>query len=321
MARYVEMLIRYWVRFAILLIVAPMALGAGSALLFRTYQGTASIWVEAPSYFGQTVTPAGWNLFLTPAQNQSDTLNELLSTDAFVTNIEDRLIQNGAVPDVHTADAVVNSFPSHLHVNANGAHLVTLTFSNERQGTSTAVLTATIQLFQERLTAVQVEQANLSTSFLSGQLASAQARLNTSQAALQKYLADHPRVTISTVPQAIQSDLDKLVAQVRQDQGDVTQLQTQLDQATFLGAAAQHLVETNTKLIDEPRIAKTGLLGDGSSLKRAALVALACLTLGAAYLLLLVWVDKTARDANELNSRLKVPVLATVPRFNLLELL
>jgi capsular polysaccharide biosynthesis protein len=61
------------------------------------------------------------------------------------------------------------------------------------------------------------------------------------------------------------------------------------------------------------------LLGDNSSLKRAALFSLACFTVGVAYLLLLVWVDKTARDAKELDSRLQVPVLATVPHYSLLE--
>ncbi len=319
MARYVEMLLRYWVRFAILLVLAPIALGATSALFLRTYEGTASIWVEAPNYFGQTVTPAGWNIYLTPAQNQSDNLNELLSTHAFGTTIAHRLMQTGVVSDAATADTIVSSFPSRLHVIADGAHLVTLTFSNERQAVCTAVLNVTIQLFHERLAAVQIEQADLSTSFLSGQLTSAKARLNTSQAGLQTYLADHPGLKIETTPSAVQTDLDKVASQVRQDQAEVLQLQSQFDQAQFLGAGAQRLVETNTKLIDEPRIAGRGLLGDGSSLKRAALVVLACETLGLAYLLLLVWADKTARDSKEIENRLKVPVLATVSQFTFLE--
>jgi uncharacterized protein involved in exopolysaccharide biosynthesis len=319
MARYVEMLLRYWVRFVILLIIAPMVLGASSALYFRSYTGTASLWVQIPSYLGSTVTPALWNIYLTPAQNQADTLNELLSTDAFVTQIGDRLMETRAITDDTELSAVLRSLSTHFQVTADGAHLVRLTFSNERQATCTAVLKVTIQLFQERLTAAQVEQADLSTTFLSGQLKAAQAKVNASQAALQKYLAEHPGLKAETTPSAIETDLDKLVAQLQKDQSDVTRLQADIDQVTFIGAAAQRLVETNTKLIDQPRITKAGLLGDSSSLKRAALVSLACFTLGATYLLVLVWADKTARDAKELDSRLKVPVLATVPRYNLLE--
>jgi uncharacterized protein involved in exopolysaccharide biosynthesis len=319
MARYVELLFRYWVRFVILLIIAPLILGAGSAFYLRSYTGTAILWIETPSYFGQTVTPAGWNMYLTPAQNQSEILNELLSTNAFVNKIGSRLLQTGAVQDEATLGPILNSVGKSMRVSSDGMHLVRMTFANDRPAICTAVLKVTIQLFQERLASIQVEQADLSTSFLSGQLASAKARLEVSQAALQKYMADHPALTIATTPPGIQTDLDKLVAQVRQDQGDAAQLRAQLDQATFVGAAAKRLVETNTKVIDEPRIARSGLLGDGTSLKRAGLVALACVTLGAVYLLVLVWADQTARDARELGSRLKVPVLATVPQYKLLE--
>lgn len=319
MARYVEMLLRYWLRFVILLIIAPLVLGVSTALYFRSYTGSASLWVETPSYFGSTVTPALWNIYLTPAQNQADTLNELLSTDAFLTQIGDRLMESGAVNDKASRNAILTSVPTHFHATADGTHLVRLRFSNQSQAVCTAVLKVTIQLFQERLTAAQIEQADLSTSFLSGQLKAAKARVDASQATLQKYLADHPGLKTATTPPAIQSDLDKLVAQVQKDQSDVTQLQSQLDQVTFLGAVAQRLVETNTKLIDQPRISRKGLLGDNSSLKRASLFSLACFAVGVAYLLLLVWVDKTARDAKELDSRLQVPVLATVPRYSLLE--
>ena len=56
MARYVEVLFRYWVRFTIVLIIAPLALGGASVVVFRTYQATASVWVESPDTFGQSVT-------------------------------------------------------------------------------------------------------------------------------------------------------------------------------------------------------------------------------------------------------------------------
>src|SRR3977135_1231800 len=140
MARYVEMLLRYWVRFVILLIIAPMVLGASSALYFRSYTGAANLWVETPTYFGSTVTPALWNIYLTPAQNQADTLNELLSTDAFVTQIGDRLMTTGVVSDDTELRPAPSSFSARFHVIADGTHLVRLTFQNERQAVCTAVL-------------------------------------------------------------------------------------------------------------------------------------------------------------------------------------
>src|SRR5579864_6520427 len=105
MARYVEVLFRYWVRFAIILIVAPLVLGAATVVIFRTYQATASIWVESPDTFGQDVTPSGWNSYLTPAQNQADTLQQLITTLAFDNQIGDRMLAKGVVqnPDQRSA--------------------------------------------------------------------------------------------------------------------------------------------------------------------------------------------------------------------------
>jgi capsular polysaccharide biosynthesis protein len=41
---------------------------------------------------------------------------------------------------------------------------------------------------------------------------------------------------------------------------------------------------------------------------------LAAAGIAAAYLVILVWIDQTARDSKELINRLSLPVLATVPR-------
>jgi uncharacterized protein involved in exopolysaccharide biosynthesis len=319
MARYVETLLRYWVRFVVLLIIAPLVLGAGSAFLLRTYQASASLWIEAPNYFGQTVTPAGWNTYLTPAQNESDALNELLSTHAFVSEIGDRLWQQGAVKDDAQLNTILDSFATRLKVEPQGAHLVTLTFSNESKAVCTAVLQVTITHFREYLTASQKDQASISQSFLTDQLSAAKVRYDASQAAVTKYAHDH-NITTTEVPSSItQPEFSKLFDQAQQDKATVEQLTAQLNSVNLTSAEAQQLVEKNTQTVDQPRLTKAGLLGDGSSVKRAALISLACVTLGLAYLLLLVWVDKTARDARELDNRFKVPVLATIPRIGLLE--
>jgi capsular polysaccharide biosynthesis protein len=60
-------------------------------------------------------------------------------------------------------------------------------------------------------------------------------------------------------------------------------------------------------------------MGDGKSLAAAALVGLLCLLAAAVYLAVLVWADQTARDAKELERRLKVPVLTTIPLIGLNE--
>jgi capsular polysaccharide biosynthesis protein len=314
MARYVEVLFRYWLRFAIVLIIAPLALGGASVAVFRTYQATASLWVQSPDTFGQSVTPSGWNSYLTPAQNQADTLQQLITTLAFDDQIGDRLVAKGVVANVDQRNAIVASIPIGMKVTPDGSHLVTITFSNASQTAGVGVIQAAVDLFLERQIALQRQQEDLSTTFLTGQLKTAQAQLATSEAALQQYLADHPGVRLATTGQDTGIlALDQLVHQVQQNRDKTTQLQTELDQALFLGGAAQQLVETNTKLVDQPHITHAGITGDGSSLKRAVIALLVCLSAGIAYVVVLVWADKTARDTKEVQRRLRVPVLATIP--------
>jgi hypothetical protein len=175
------------------------------------------------------------------------------------------------------------------------------------------VLSATIVAFQARLTEGLKAQEQLSTSFLQSQLATALQHAADSEQALQKYRAAHPGVLVAA-GQSGYPELDRLAAQAQQDRDQVTQLQSQLGQAEFIFAAADRFIQNSTKVVDAPRITAGGLMGDGSSVKRAAVVWLAALGVAAIYLGLLVWTDKTARDIRELVSRLSVPVLATVPR-------
>jgi uncharacterized protein involved in exopolysaccharide biosynthesis len=318
MARYIEVLFRYWIRFAIVLIVAPLVLGAATVVAFRTYQATASLWVESPDTFGQDVTPSGWNSYLTPAQNQADTLQQLITTLSFDNQIGDRLLAKDVVQNRDQRNAIVSSIPSAMKVAPDGSHLVTITFSSASQAVGIGVIQTAIDLFLERQIALQRQQQELRTTFLTGQLKTAQAEVAASEGALQQYLVDHPGTRLSTTGQDTGIvALDQLVHQVQRDRDNATQLQTQLDQAQFLGDAAQQLVQNSTKTVDAPRIAHAGITGDGSSLKRAVIALLICLSAGTAYVMLLVWADKTVRDARELQRRLRVPVLATIPSLRL----
>src|SRR5229473_709195 len=115
MAKYVELLFRFRIRFAALLLLLPMGIGAATVVLFPTYRATADLWVDNPNYFGASFSPIGWNQYLTPAQNQADTLSQLLGTDAFATGLADRLNASGFVTDPVERRQVVGSLSSQLN--------------------------------------------------------------------------------------------------------------------------------------------------------------------------------------------------------------
>lgn len=322
MARYVEILFRYWARFAVILILLPVPVSIATLLYFRTVQATANLWVQDPTYFGTNVSSnsvSGWNQYLTPAQNVNDELTQYLQTTSFLYAVGDKLPTMG-VTDLHERNLLINSMTANVHIVSTGSHLLTLTFSCQKAASCTAVLGATVAVFQDRLTQALKSQQQLSTTFLQAQLDAAQKRYATSQAALETYLAAHPGILAAPSGQQTgNTQLDALVTQAQLDRDQVTQLQNQLGQAQFTFAAADRFIQNDIQVVDEPRITKGGILGDGSSMKRAAIVWLAAVGVAAVYLVLVVWMDKTARDTRELAGRLSVPILATVPRLSLQE--
>ena len=319
MARYLEMFFRYWLRFAVILILLPVPASIATLVYFRTFQATTNLWVQDPTYFGSDVnvigsnSVPGWNQYLTPAQNETDDMTQYLQTTSFLDSIGAELEKSG-VGTPGERSKLIYSIPKYLHTTPNGSHLVTMTFSCDKAAYCTAVLAATITVFQDRLAEALKAQEQLSTTFLQRQLVTAQTKYDNSQSALETYLRAHPGVSVAD-PGSVTAypELDRLVTQESQDRDKVAQLQSQLAQAQYTFAAADSFIKTNTQVVDTPRITAGGLLGDGSSLRRAAIVWIVAVGIAAAYLVLLVWLDKTARDTRELTSRLSVPVLATVP--------
>jgi uncharacterized protein involved in exopolysaccharide biosynthesis len=316
-AKYVELLFRFRIRFAALLVLLPAILGAATVVLFPTYRAIADLWVDNPNYFGATFTPIGWNQYLTPAQNQADTLSQLLGTDAFATGLGDGLAASGVVTDQAERKQVVASVATQLKINATGSHLLTLTMTCDRAPVCTEVLTETIDLFRLQQAKLEQSQAEVGITFLSNQLNDAQAGLKSAQDAESKYLADHPGLKADAISASTNPELARLMADVQQKTVNVQDLQSRLNGVQYLSSASAKLVDIGTRVIDAPHISKGGLIGDGSSLKRAALAGLVCVAIGVGYLFLMSWMDKTTRDLKELERYLKVPVVVTIPVLDL----
>ncbi len=320
MGRYLETLIRFRLRFVILLLIAPLSLGASTALVLRSYEATAALWVSDPTYLGQDAVPVDWNRHATPAQNTVDTLRQLLGTYAFDRQVADRLLATGVVADQASASRAGESLSSEVHLQVDGAHLARLTYFSADQKFSLGILRSVVVLYLEHELTAQKAQLDVSTTFLSTAVTDAESRSNVAQQAVGAYLAAHPSVRApSGSGDTGVADLDRLLQQARQSDANLAALRAQLAQARFVGAAGQRLVETDTTVVDQPRVIGFGLIGDGRSLASAISVALLTILLAGLYLALLVWADQTARDSKELERRLNVPVLTTIPLISLQE--
>jgi uncharacterized protein involved in exopolysaccharide biosynthesis len=311
MARYVEALFRYRLRFVALLLI-PIALGTSVMVLLVGYRATATLKIEDPSSFGATFVPIGWSANLTPAQNLSDSLTQVVKTPAFSQSLANRLSSSGAISSPGELQRTVTSVATNLKFSAAGSHLMTLTYSCHSAAVCVQVVNDSITVLLEQLILTQRNQAEATAAFWSGQLKDAQASLAAAEASLHSYAAANPGATIdanSTDPQVLQ-----LLDGVRQWRAKVVEAQDSLSLAQYLGTTSARLIQVGTTVVETPHLATASFIGDGSSLLPAALVLVAGLAVGAAYLVLLTWVDRTARDPRMLTRRLGVPVVATIPK-------
>jgi uncharacterized protein involved in exopolysaccharide biosynthesis len=315
MIKYLEILFRFRIRFALMLVLLPAIAGAVTILLFPTYRASAQLWVDSPSYFGSGSTPSGWSIYLTPAQNEADSLNQLLYTRAFGNSLYDGLAP--AVPDPLDRERALAS--SKLTISSLGTHLVVVSAICDRPPTCVAIVNTALDVLKRQQVQFEKDQAKAGIDFVGGQLKDSQASLATAEEALQKYLSEHPTVKVDSVADNNGPELSRLLSTVQQLRTKVSDLQNSLSRDQYVMSVATSVIQSGPRVVDQPQVSGTGLTGDGSSKKKAAIAAGCCLAVGLAYLFVLAWVDKTARNPRELEKRLEVPVVTTIPRLSSVE--
>jgi hypothetical protein len=310
---YIEILFRYWRRFLVLLLLLPLTIGVVTVVFFPTYKATSQLWVENFADVGLG-TPSGWNTYLTPSQNLSDSLTQLLNTRAFNDSLYDRVVQGGFTTRAQRDD--VGASIAGIAVAAPGTHLLAITAGCDQRDVCVAVLGGLIDLFREQQVKLEQNQATVAITFFTEQLKTAKPARDAAQDLVSSYVEKHPSLKID--PNATLNDFEyaRLVTDLRDKQSRVDDLNNRLAHDQFIASASQDVLQIGPQVVDAPVIARGGLLGDGTSLRRAMFSAVGCYAIAGLYLFLLVFVDKTARDPREIERRLKVPVVATIPRLS-----
>jgi hypothetical protein len=183
----------------------------------------------------------------------------------------------------------------------------------EKPPVCTQVLSETIDIFREQQASLEKAQAAVGIEFLSSQLADAKAVMKAAQDAQQTYLAEHPALKADAVSASTSSELARLMNEVQQTTANVGVLQATLNTVGYQSSASNRIFELGPRVIDAPHISAGGLIGDGTSLQRAGIAGAVFVAIALAYMFFLSWMDKTTRAPGELERRLKVPVLASIP--------
>lgn len=309
MAKYVDIVFRHWIRFLVLALLIPMAFTVASLTVGKVHQASAALWVESPAYFGSAAAAAGWNPYATPAQNQADVLQQLLQTRDFQDAVGLKLAASGAVTD-QAREATVRSLPKQVKVSSPGSHLVAISYTCQVPAQCIAVLSDTLELFGLRVAELQQQDAQGASSYLTSQLQTAQKTASASEDALRQYFKAHPRMTLADA--ASTPDLSLLVDQRNRDQSQVAAVEQQLSQARLISLGAAGALNTVSRVMDPARLGPDPIsLG---AIQRALLVWLACFAAAITYLLILGAADRAARDPRELERRMGLPVVTTIPR-------
>lgn len=314
MNRYIEIFFRFWVRFTILLLIAPVAAGVATIVLFPTYRAYARLWVDNTNYFG--TAPAGWSQYLTPAQNEADSLNQLMATRAFGHDLDTQLAND--IPNAATRDRAIAA--ANLQLAPVGTHLVLLSAVCDTPSMCVSVVNASVAVLRAEQVQLEQDQAKEGIDFLKVQLTDATKAEQDTEGVLQQYVQDHPQLKVDTNNAAANGlDASRLVTDVQQARDRVANLETQLSHDEYVLSASTTVYQAGPRVIDPPAVTRGGLIGDGASLKKAGVAAGAIFAVGLAYLLLIGWFDKTARDSRELERRLNVRVVAAIPQLSSVE--
>jgi uncharacterized protein involved in exopolysaccharide biosynthesis len=315
MAKYVEILFRFKVRFAFLLVVLPAIVGTTTILLMPSYKASATLWVDSPSYFGGA-TPSGWSIYLTPAQNEADTFNQQMGTREFGNQLYKQLADR--IPDpTQRVHAVATA---KLFVLATGTHLLSIVGSCDRPQICVTVVDTAITVLRNQQIDLEKAQAKEGSSYLAAQLQQVRTSLSTAEDALRRYVAAHPGAKFDGVDPALISDpeLARLASDVQSLRSSVGNVQGQLERDNSILTGSTAVIAAGPRVIDPPQVTSASslrgrLIGDGSNLKKAGLTGGATLALGLGYLFLMGWLDKSLRDPREIERRFKLPVVATIP--------
>jgi uncharacterized protein involved in exopolysaccharide biosynthesis len=187
--RLIELIFRHK-----LLLSLPIILGLAGGIFAVTqrpdsyYSSRAAIWVERPTPLsGESI--AEFNPYVSPAQNQANSMRELLGLKSFVSDIQ-RRVDPSAAADTGPADLAANTF-----IYPYGNHVLYLEFRardpEQAQRTVTAIVGAYTDIYKERLK----DNAERSRAFYEEQLAASRAALDKASAALTSYVAKHPELS------------------------------------------------------------------------------------------------------------------------------
>jgi uncharacterized protein involved in exopolysaccharide biosynthesis len=338
MQRYLETLFRHRRPLTAIVVISLVASMAFVIAQPRTYEATGRMWFQTTNIAGDT-SPA--NTYLAPADVATNVFMELLNTRTFCIAVGKRgplanyLSQPGHMPapDPITAasgvvervrggasdsggqqaldDAVQSVLQKRVRIVATGPQIVTVVFDFTDARVAANTLTALLDQFSDEVLTAQRVQNQQQLNFYDQQVTNQEKQVSDADAAVGRYLAQHPELRVpQPPPDATFSGLQEVANQAHQHYGQLLQQQ---DQARVQQSSLSQGNSSQFRVIDPPllphrsvSLLKTILFGAGGGLGIGLLVALLVLVI-------VVYTNQTISTPGEVQRALKLKVVGSIP--------
>jgi mannose/fructose-specific phosphotransferase system component IIA len=274
------------------------------------YRSKAVVWVSAPVGDAQPALGNN-NPFITPAQNQAQVINDLLSTEAFRSEVVLLSQIAGASP---SADATRRA-AQELRVGAaaSGVNLLTITALSEKAENAQWIVSAVVDRYVSRATSEIQRKAEVSNAYYQQQLPIAQQALDQTRSDLAAYLRANPKAADPLNVASQDGSYRTLISQVDTQSKVVSGIESALQSVQLREASAPQSQQASFQVQDAARKPESPL--PISITKRLGVPFagfLFGLLIGGSYLYFAYRTDHTIRSSTDLDG-IGVPLLGYVP--------
>jgi uncharacterized protein involved in exopolysaccharide biosynthesis len=344
MRPYIETAFRHPLLLLVPALLIPFLVAIGAYLTTRHYEVSAALWAHVPSIMGTE----GSTSYRPPAATEAQTFEERLSTESFRSSVItaaglDEKVESGEWPPssdlgrllsktsltepiarllglvppgsaADRRDRALEKVESGITVEARGDNLVRIVHTGDDPEVGVALVEAAIDVYQEEQARSSAAQAQGILQFYEEQVAERRDDLEVAEAVLLTFQAGYPATDDEPLPPAeaqqlahLQTDYDIRMSQYELALERLGEAQLRAD-TDVTGS------QSSFSVVDPPT------LPDGPTLDVSRAVTLVFMGIvfgvgvGGVLVLVRTWSDQTLRRAEDIEQRLRVPVLASLPR-------
>jgi uncharacterized protein involved in exopolysaccharide biosynthesis len=294
-------------------LILMCALGAASVLsMTPQYQSVGSLNATGDSLLNDLTNASqtpGLN-FESPAVVTARQINQLLSTDFFLTRVADEAGLGTAIKDGTLLKAQIRQYTG---ASADGDNLVRVSSTSRNAELSERLARATMTSYVDWVIDSEVSESTGSAEFLEQRVRETQAEVDAAWQDVESYILDHPLAEDPKGPPSERLPLQRLQAVLDRADSRHEQALDARDSAELATAQAKTVVQQRLQTVDEPEIPTA----PQPRLRKAVFTMFLFGAVGALLSLALVvmtaTLDRTIRVPNDVTAKYGLDVLAVVP--------